>query len=68
MPETISERDAASYKQRLHSRAAAKTWHFLNFASVQAALDFVNAPPAQVAGEISATARNDGTVGMFYFL
>jgi hypothetical protein len=55
-------------KSELHAGVAPKTWHFLNFSTAQDALDFVNAPPAQVAGEISAVARNDGTVGMFYFL
>jgi hypothetical protein len=72
----ISEQDAASRKASLHPDLRpdlvpadyVKRWYFLNFASVEAALAFVNAPPAQVAGEISGNARNDGTVGMFYFL
>jgi hypothetical protein len=41
---------------------------FCELSNTQAAVNFVNAPPAQVAGEVSTTARNDGTVGMFYFL
>jgi hypothetical protein len=67
----ISEKDAASGKASLHPgllAAPCKQWHFANFASTAAAVNFVNANPAQSAGEISATARNDGTVGMFYFL
>lgn len=68
MSQAISEHDAAAHKAHIHRQAAVKTWHFANFASTAAALTFVNAAPAQVAGEISATARNDGTVGMFYFL
>jgi hypothetical protein len=63
----ISEHDAATHKRSIHPHTG-KQWHFLNFANVQAALNFVNAPPAQVAGEISTTTRNDGTVGLFYFL
>jgi hypothetical protein len=70
MSEVISEKDVVSRKASLHpiDLAPAKVWHFLNFASTGAAVAFVNAPPAQIAGEISANARNDGTVGLFYFL
>ena len=71
MSDVISEKDAVTKKASLHPTAApapVKTWHFANFATTTAAINFVNAPPAQVAGEISANARNDGTVGMFYFL
>jgi hypothetical protein len=68
MSETITEQTAAERKAELHLNAVTKTWHFFNFASIQAAVNFVNAAPAQGAGEISTTARNDGTVGMFYFL
>ncbi|GAA2267281.1 hypothetical protein GCM10010145_47190 [Streptomyces ruber] len=68
MHEPIQEQEAVSRKSELHPPAPSKRWHFANFATVNAALTFVNASPPQVAGEISATARNDGTVGMFYFL
>ncbi|MBV8539717.1 MAG: hypothetical protein JO364_09750 [Pseudonocardiales bacterium] len=68
MTKPISEDDAAAQKGRLHARVAGKQWHFLNFATTQAAVNFVNAAPAQVAGEVSTTTRNDGTVGLFYFL
>lgn len=68
MHEPIQEQEAVSRKSELHAQATTKQWRFQNFATVNAALTFVNASPAQVAGEISATARNDGTVGMFYFL
>jgi hypothetical protein len=63
--------DTAALKGRAPPNIPAnfvKQWRFQNFASVQEALDFVNLAPAQVAGEISGIARNDGTVGMFYFL
>ncbi len=76
MSEQVQERpvqadEAAETKSRMHPAQAApatKTWHFANFANPNAALTFVNAQPAQGAGEISANARNDGTVGLFYFL
>ncbi len=70
MNNTITEKDAASKKASLHRAplAPVKTWHFLNFASTTAATTFLNEPPAQVAGEVSANARNDGSVGVFYFL
>ncbi|MHC0068559.1 hypothetical protein ACWATR_37805 [Nostoc sp. UIC 10890] len=45
-----------------------RQWNFRNFPSTNAATDFLNSPPAQGAGEVSATTRNDGTVGLFYFL
>jgi hypothetical protein len=67
----IQQEDAADIKARLHAQAAAPagaTWHFLNFATTDTAAAFVNAAPPQGSGEISANARNDGTVGMFYFL
>jgi len=74
MSDVISEKDAVAKKASLHPvkatalTATVKHWHFLNFASTTAAVNFLNAPPAQVAGEVSANARNDGSVGVFYFL
>lgn len=68
--DVITEKDAAARKASMHPAGAraVKTWHFANFASTSAAANYLNLPPAQVAGEISANARNDGTVGVFYFL
>lgn len=71
MNDAISEKDAVAKKASLHpttAARAAKKWHFANFATTTAAVNFVNAAPAQIAGEISANARNDGSVGVFYFL
>src|SRR5689334_5865536 len=67
----ITEQDAAAAKVRNHPTPDAawppnQHWFFQNFASVQAALNYLNAAPAQSAGEVSGIARNDGTVGMFY--
>ena len=70
MSEMISEQDAAARKAEhpdVTPQLANKKWFFRNFASVSAALTFVNTAPVQAAGEISASARNDGTVGLFYF-
>jgi hypothetical protein len=43
-----------------------QTWLFSNFASTQAALDFLNAVPRRGPGEACAVARGDGTVGVFF--
>ena len=61
MTQTMSEEEAAAVTPQ-----AAKEWRFKNFANVAAALTFANAHNLH-AGELSANARNDGTVGMFYF-
>jgi len=69
MSEMISEKDAAELKtrHRLNPDRALppnQHWYSLNFASVQAALNYLNAPLVQSAGEVTTTARNDGSVGM----
>jgi|SRR5271165_2860311 len=69
MSEMISEKNAAELKASHpvpHTPLPpGQQWYFFNFASVQAALNYLNASPVQSAGEVSANARNDGTVGMF---
>jgi len=69
MTEMILEHEAAARKASLHEEPllVQQQWLFENFATTQAALDFLNAPFAQGPGEVSATARNDGTVGLFWF-
>ena len=69
MSEMIAEKDAAALKTRGHRAPATplppgQHWYFFNFATVQAALTYLNTPLVQSACEVSATARNDGTVGM----
>ena len=69
MSEMIAEKDAAALKTRGHRVPATplppgQHWYYFNFATVQAALTYLNTPLVQSAGEVSATARNDGTVGM----
>lgn len=61
MTQTMSEERAEAV-----TPVAPKEWQFKNFATVNAALIFANSQHLH-AGEISAVARNDGTVGMFYF-
>jgi len=43
-----------------------KRWHFQNFPSTNAAATFLNGGSPKLAGEVSATIRNDGTVGLIY--
>ena len=40
-------------------------WAFQTFNSPAAAANWLNEPAVQSDGEVSATLRNDGTVGMF---
>jgi hypothetical protein len=47
----------------------AQTWVFRNFTAAQGtqgAVNFLNDPDRQGPGEVSAVARNDGSVGLFY--
>jgi hypothetical protein len=46
--------------------SATPTWAFQNFPTVQAALTFLNEAPRLGSGQVSAIARNDGSVGLFY--
>ncbi|MBV9012067.1 MAG: hypothetical protein JO281_09745 [Pseudonocardiales bacterium] len=49
------------------SENSGQQWSFRNFASVADALGFLNNNvPVEGAGEVSANARNDGSVGVFY--
>ncbi len=70
MSKIVSEHDAAGLKKADHRAVLERPlppgqhWYYINFASVQAALTYLNTPLVQSAGEVSATARNDGTVGM----
>ena len=72
MIESMSDESAPAHKARLHQQGLSgshtKIWHFRNFEDAQAALAYVNTPPAQGADELSATIRDDGTVGMFYYV
>jgi hypothetical protein len=48
--------------------ATVKTWHCTTFANCSAAANFLNLPPAQVAGEAFATDDDRGQITLFYFL
>lgn len=65
MDTLITEENAS--KTRVHPNTPlppSQRWYSLSFASVSAALTYLNENPVQSAGEVAATARNDGTVGM----
>ena len=48
--------------------APVKTWRHVQEPDPQAAVDFVNLAPAQVAGEVSMANRPDGSVDVYYYL
>jgi hypothetical protein len=48
--------------------ATVKTWHCTTFPNCTEAANFLNLPPAQVAGEAFATEAANGTIILFYFL
>jgi len=68
----ITKENAAEAKQRIHTEVLTiqaplqppQHWLSINFASTDAALAWLNTNPVQSAGEVAATARNDGTVSM----
>ena len=64
--------EAAAHKQDVANRALAnlptKIWNHVVEPNAQAAADFLNLPPAQVAGQAFATDRDDGSLDVFYFL
>jgi hypothetical protein len=67
--ELITKENAVGAKRRIHVDIRAplqppQRWYALNFTSVDAALTYLNENPIQSAGEVAATARNDGTVSM----
>ncbi|MFI1166117.1 hypothetical protein ACH4UM_21480 [Streptomyces sp. NPDC020801] len=64
---TLTEADSQSLKAALAAVQAA-TWHVLTFATTQDAVNFVNLPPAQGAGQAVFSYRPDGRVDLMYFL
>jgi hypothetical protein len=62
----ISDADAAALKTAI--QAEVKTWHYINFPTPQAAVAFVNLPPAQGAGEVQFDRAPNGTVDLYIFL
>src|SRR5271165_713125 len=50
-------------------RMSSLTWVFRNFSAAEGtagAITFLNEPDRQGPGEVSATPRNDGSVGLFF--
>jgi hypothetical protein len=71
----LSDQDAALLKEAIQRARAAPgvagpgaTWHVINQPNPNAAVNFINQPPAQVAGEAAFSNRPDGTVDVYYFL
>ena len=69
--EMITKENAAEAKRRIHSEAVERAplqpphhWLSINFANTDAAVTWLNENPVQCAGEVAATARNDGSVSM----
>lgn len=65
-----SHEEAVANKQSLVRTAAAPTkiWRHLVEPNPTAAVNFLNLPTAQVAGEAFASNRADGQVDLYYFL
>jgi len=67
-----SHEEATAYKAQVASTqvapATTPTWHTVVEPNAQAAVTFLNLPPAQVAGQAFATDRDDGSLDVFYFL
>jgi hypothetical protein len=70
MATPMTHEEAVAHKQETEVRltAAVKTWHVLIEPNPTDAVNFLNLPPAQVAGEAFASNRADGRVDLYYFL
>ncbi|MEU5367290.1 hypothetical protein ABZ354_28115 [Streptomyces sp. NPDC005925] len=64
---TLTEADSQSLKAALAAVQAA-TWHVLTFPTPLDAVNFVNRPPAQGAGQVAFSYRPDGQVDLMFFL
>lgn len=64
--EVISEEDAARLKNVLQTET--KTWRFMPRPTIESALRFVNASPAQGAGETCFVFLPHGHIGVFYYM
>ena len=64
--------EAIAHKQEVANLAVAnlatKIWRTVVEPDAQSAADFLNIPPAQVAGEGMVSNRADGNVDVYYFL
>jgi hypothetical protein len=57
-----------SADQKGQIRAEVATWRYTLQPTAQAAIEFVNRPPAQVAGQAAFSVRDNGQVDVFFFL
>ena len=59
----------ADKRERMAAQPAiVQTWHTAVLPTPEDAVDFLNEPPAQVAGQAFASNRADGQVDVYYFL
>jgi hypothetical protein len=66
MTEPSIDEAAAAEKEAISAQAP--FWRYALCASPQAAVDLVNRPPAQVAGQAVSSVRDNGQTDTFYFL
>ena len=69
--EVVTKENAAEVKTRMIAEAAlgpGQRWYPVSFATTAAAVHWLNLNPVQSAGEVAATARNDGSVAMLTIL
>jgi hypothetical protein len=65
---TMDEAHALKRAAAAAPAVAVKTWHCGTFPNCTAAVNFLNLPPAQVAGEAFATDDDHGNIILFWFL
>ncbi|MFC5719654.1 hypothetical protein ACFP1Z_05605 [Streptomyces gamaensis] len=65
---SFSGTDAATFKGALAAASQQPVWHSATFATLDDAVNFVNTPPAQGAGEVGFSDRPDGQVDLIFFL
>jgi hypothetical protein len=63
------EEALADKRERVAAQPAiVQTWHTIVMQTPEDAVNFLNEPPAQVAGQAFASNRADGQVDVYYFL
>ena len=70
MATPMTHEEAVAHKQEVEAglNTTVKTWHVLIEPNPSAAVNFLNLPPAQEAGEAFVSNRSDGQVDTYYFL
>jgi hypothetical protein len=63
----MATREEAIAQKRGAAPIETKVWNYINLPDAETAVEYVNAEPAQGAGEVSMTNRPDGSVDVYYF-